>query len=155
MPKLKAYLMAAMLGLLLLAPLGAAAQGLKIVESFRNGDTQLDIAIFTKAPRTVGLLGIKHPGHRISYSCGIGQWEKIRALISQAAATPPGDWQEIGNITEIDTKSPSRLTVYVNQTTLRLVITDASVGTYDYLLPRSEVAAFLQQSGEAAKVMTE
>ncbi len=58
-------------------------------------------------------------------------------------------------MTETGTKNISHLSISVNQATMQFVISNASHGAYDFLLPRSDVAEFLTQSAEAAKALTE
>jgi len=153
MKNMRFFRIVVVLGISLASVLRAAPPGLNILHSFKNGETQLNLATYTKATTTVGLLGISHSGHKVSYAFKSSEWENLRTFIQNTLALQPKNWIEAGSMAEIETTSPSHLLIFVNDTTIQFIISDPTRGTENFLLPRSDATNFLNQSAEVAKAL--
>ncbi len=135
-------LMAGVTALSLLLPLQAYSDGLEILSRFSNGGEEMQVAVYTEGDETVGLVGIRGTdGKHVSITFNKPQMATFIALVQKAQAIQSDSWVEAGSFSETQTSSPSHIVVY-GGTSVQFSLTDPSIGSYNFVLTKSDISAF-------------
>ena len=136
-------LMAGLAALSLLLPLQAYSDGLEILSRFSNGGEEMQVAVYTEGDETVGLVGIRGTDHKhVSITFDKTEMLTFIGLVQKAGAIQSGNWVEVGSFDESQTSSPSHIVVY-GGTSVQFSLTDPSIGSYNFVLDKGDIAGFM------------
>lgn len=142
-------LMAGLTALSLLVPVQAYSDGLEILSRFSNGGEDMQVAVYTEGDETVGLVGIRGgDGKHVSITFNKQEMTDFIALVQRAQAIQSDSWVEAGSFSETQTSSPSHIVVY-GGTSVQFSLTDPSIGSYNFVLVKSDIPGFLAGLNQA------
>jgi hypothetical protein len=147
-PILRKSIFAVLLALGLVLGASPLLAGLEFVHKFVTGNTELDVATYTKGNEKVGLLGIKS-SKNISIALEASEWGQLISLCNKAVKISATTWIVVGTMSEgSKTDDPTQMSISAGPG-LNIILTSPKKGSYSYILQKTD---YPQLQGALQKV---